>query len=543
MMFRDKSISKLYAFALAAVFALTLAGCGGGGGSAQMPEPGPMPDPQMECEDAGGRYNADGTCTSAEELVMEMQAAQRSAISTAIMAASTAVGAVDNDSTDAEVSAADTAIANARSAITAAANLSAEEKAANTGTVDVLAAQLAGAKTARMAAMDEADMAERMAMMATAMKLHTGINAPGGTGEDTRTATYAADDIAVTIGTAAAVNLSEDEDTTVAANHGWEGMRFTASPDGGGTYEAVVYSDVGDPTEGAKFSDTHTLNADTGETGDVSTLTGHATSRVASPSFDQSAGTKTFELPDNAVRVMIAGSYQGVSGMYYCTPTGGGTDCSAAVASSGFTLAGGVWTFKPTNPDTRLMGMADANFASYGWWLHTAENGALTASAFTSNKGTAPTALAISALRGTATYMGGAAGKYALYSATGGTNDAGHFTARATLNATFGETHTITGTIDNFMGADGQSRNWSVALNKSTVSSTGDIAGDPETVGNTDPQMTVWAIDGTAADAAGQWSGALQDAGDDGVPSIGTGTFHSMYSTSGQMVGAFGARK
>ena len=34
MMWRNKSISKLYAFALAAVFALTLAGCGGGGGGA-----------------------------------------------------------------------------------------------------------------------------------------------------------------------------------------------------------------------------------------------------------------------------------------------------------------------------------------------------------------------------------------------------------------------------------------------------------------------------------------------------------------------------
>ena len=48
MMFRDKSISKFYAFALAAVFALTLAGCGGGGGSAAAPDPDPpvmMPDP------------------------------------------------------------------------------------------------------------------------------------------------------------------------------------------------------------------------------------------------------------------------------------------------------------------------------------------------------------------------------------------------------------------------------------------------------------------------------------------------------------------
>ena len=44
MMFRDKSISKFYTYALAAVFALTLAGCGGsGGGSAAMDEDMDMP--------------------------------------------------------------------------------------------------------------------------------------------------------------------------------------------------------------------------------------------------------------------------------------------------------------------------------------------------------------------------------------------------------------------------------------------------------------------------------------------------------------------
>ena len=45
MMFREKfSISKFYAFALAAVFALTLAGCGGsGGGSAMMDMDEEMP--------------------------------------------------------------------------------------------------------------------------------------------------------------------------------------------------------------------------------------------------------------------------------------------------------------------------------------------------------------------------------------------------------------------------------------------------------------------------------------------------------------------
>ena len=46
MTFRDKSISRLYAFALAAVFAIALAGCGGGGGgTADTPDTGtPMPE-------------------------------------------------------------------------------------------------------------------------------------------------------------------------------------------------------------------------------------------------------------------------------------------------------------------------------------------------------------------------------------------------------------------------------------------------------------------------------------------------------------------
>ena len=73
MMFREKSISKLYTFALAAVFALTLAGCGGNGGGSSMMNGDDNGDEELtdaeKCTAAGGAtVCADGgyTCTTAE---------------------------------------------------------------------------------------------------------------------------------------------------------------------------------------------------------------------------------------------------------------------------------------------------------------------------------------------------------------------------------------------------------------------------------------------------------------------------------------------
>ena len=515
MMFREKPINKLYAFALAAVFALTLAGCGGGGGGSTTtdPDPTPMPDPAI---------------------------AQRAAIKSAIDTASTAVAAVDNDSSDADVTAADNAVAAARGAITAATDVPAEEKAANTGTVDALASRLSAAKTVRMAAMDDAQKAADAAMMADARKLHAGLEHGLGNTDNARNGVSDTAGVITVTNGAVTQALSEDKKTTVDPNHGWEGKKHTASGTGvTGTYEAYVYSNVGDATEGDPFNEAYTLTA-AGETGDITTLTGYVTGRVASPSFDQRAGTKTFDLPTNTVRVVVAGSYHGVSGTYYCTPTDANTKCSSTIAESGFTLAGGTWSFKPGSPTAKVMSVADTEYVSYGWWIHKSEDGkTFTASAFATARGTPTAATAIDTLRGSATYMGGAAGKYALYSSTGGTNDAGHFTARATLEADF-NADMITGTIDQFMGADGQSRDWSVELKKSGIAAGGAITGSD---GTGDPMETVWTIDGTAAASAGQWSGTLYDNGDDGVPKVGTGTFHSTYSTSGSMVGAFGVNK
>ena len=83
MMFKDKYINKFYAFALAAVFALTLAGCGGGGGGAAAPDPDPPvvdPDPtlaeQLSTAQQAAAAAAAAAMTARDAAMAERDAAQ-----------------------------------------------------------------------------------------------------------------------------------------------------------------------------------------------------------------------------------------------------------------------------------------------------------------------------------------------------------------------------------------------------------------------------------------------------------------------------------
>ena len=296
-----------------------------------------------------------------------------------------------------------------------------------------------------------------------------------------------AGDILVSIGDAAAaadafITLSEDEDTMVADNHGWEGKRYT-DPAGGDMVEAIVYSNVEDPEMGRKFGSASAVE-DGGDfeyqlvdgklTESTNGIDDGNADKVVLSSVTRTAGTETFEKPENAIRLMIPGSFHGVPGTYNCEPAGNGDSCSATVAVEGFTFAADdTWTFTPGDPDASITDGEATSYASYGWWLRKAANdGPLTASAFVDEMGTeSPAATDLATLNGTATYMGGAAGKYALSSSLGGTNDAGHFTARAMLEANF-NTDMIEGTIDMFVGADGEARDWSVDLMESAIDAT-----------------------------------------------------------------------
>ena len=267
--------------------------------------------------------------------------AQRMAISSAVTAARTAVGMVDNDATDAEVLAADNAVTALKAAIDGAADLP-EGDADVVGaqaTLTTLEGQLSAAKTSRTAAMEEEaeerrkaaeeeQRKAREAMAATAAKLHAGISAPTATDANTadtadatgtRFAGYvttadtptgaSVGDIVVGISDNADVALSEDKDTTVAALNGWTGKRYhRTTPASAGTYEAHVYSHVGDPTQGDKFGQIGVATAAAGyEYGldadgillEASANVETTAAQVDSPSFDHSAGVKSFELGTN----------------------------------------------------------------------------------------------------------------------------------------------------------------------------------------------------------------------------------------------------
>ena len=194
---------------LATVFAIGLAACSSSSDNGMDPDPTAMPDPdpEMTCTDAGGRWNADMTCTSAGELTQE----QLAALQQEIADLREQLGITDADDIGDSID----ALMEARDRLQQQIDDAAEEEQRN-------AAEAAAA-----------------AMAATAAKLYTGISASTDASDDAarRHAAYNADDsaIVVSIGDStdgSTATLSADEDAMVAANRGWAGMKY-ADPAGG----------------------------------------------------------------------------------------------------------------------------------------------------------------------------------------------------------------------------------------------------------------------------------------------------------------------
>jgi hypothetical protein len=233
-----------------------------------------------------------------------------------------------------------------------------------------------------------------------------------------------------------------------------------------------------------------------------------------------------------------SGKYHGVSGEYMCTDddkNGCTSEMMRGTTANPKEMLklGGDWTFKPSNPAAKV---ADGKAAEYGWWAK--ETGGTVSEAHVFYNKDAAIVDFEYALGGTAKYSGNAVGQYAIHRGpTSETDDSGAFTADAMLEAKFSEFQpTVTGTIDNFTGADGKSRAWSVELKKL------DIDANDGTFTHKD-KSTVWSMGDSAAAASGFWKGALYGGAEKRQPTVAAGAFKSDYGNIGTMIGAFGAEK
>ena len=302
----------------------------------------------------------------------------------------------------------------------------------------------------------------------------------------------------------------------------WNGMNYALTADGKVTDEARVYTNQGAPRT-IDFKDGGHIIISSGDNEGKVLVDGANPNLVMASAFTHS-GTQDHTVPDKSDAVYFRGTYDGAAGEYSCS----GDDCSSTNNGSGNPSAlGGTWHFEPD--EGAMVSRPDAEYLYYGWWVSKDSDGNPTvASAFHMPVDAAASAGALrvvddlDSLTGSATYVGHAAGKFAMSNTLDGTGSGGHFTADAELSAKFdgaegNDDSMVTGTIDNFRLNDGsEDPDWNVTLRG------GDGAASGGTIDGTD---TVWSINGN------------------NIPTTVTGVFHSEYSDIGRMVGAFGANK
>ena len=527
MLFCVKSpINKLYVFGMALLLAVALAGCGGGGGggAAQMPdpEPPPMPTPQEQCEDAGGRWNADMTCTSAEDLEAErmaMVAAATKAAGTKEMAIMTEGGQTAN------------------AGLGGNAGLGADGVPG--GGDDTYSLSISRDRMGTMVKIADSALAGE-----DDPKFMQAMDLGGGTTMHARA--MAADDMGNMVEEVVIVSTDIEAPMAVAFAKFEEDVAGTMS-------QALDLST--DTTNDAPTATNEALNV----TNAVASPNQARLSNIMAAHFSSSgAGTITYagdnsDTTDMDEALETAGTYNGAMGTYRCNnAASGGGSCTITYDAEGKIVSiSADWAFIPAAG--AMSDQPDYDYYRYGFWLKktTDADGAVTYNEVETfaESSLAPSGGTASVL-GQATYEGGATGVYVknVYNSDRTLNMAtsGHFTADVSLMATFGQVpvsatdttgtiapnllNTVSGTIDNFMLSGGEEQMWSVAVQ-------GDIADNTGTAS------------GTAKGGVGDGSFSATFHGDvttvDGVtpqPGSVVGEFNAGF-TNGSVAGGFGARK
>ena len=408
---------------------------------------------------------------------------------------------------------------------------------------------------------------------------------------------------------------------------GWRGAELTRDHTDGSMDTVVVYSDIGNDGS-ATLLDRYTSTLPTTTMPRIWTVTPLGTD--GDPLTDGHIPWSQVERPDSetafagtgaTAMLTFQGTVHGISGTFSCLTGGtdtaackaparysdgtvntaaseGDTDDGASTAATAGARTAGAWTFVPDAGVSLYTD--DADYLTFGWWLLKDEAGNPDDFlAFSTATGLGVMRAAVNSetpvdttdggftdgatvhtdgatIRGSATYSGAAAGKYATAStAASATYEGGHFTADATLMVDFdadldGDTTvrttdgvSLSGTIDNFMTGDTARPDWMVNLmvdnndiDGDAVTPTMTLVRNPALTGAAADNrrlLTTWSTGGGATGAGtwtAQWYGGVTLTAPNrtaidtvGLPAAVIGTFNANIGGAARLQGAFGAMK
>ncbi len=220
--------------------------------------------------------------------------------------------------------------------------------------------------------------------------------------------------------------------------------------------------------------------------------------------------------------------FRGITGDLFCGAAQ--TSACTSAASGGKTRLTGDWYFIPNTADgakrwsAKGSGFESVGWAEYGYWLaQTGDADAWQMHRLVVRKGDT-IAAGLTTGTGTATYSGDAHGVSAL--APNGDTPAKHgaFDAKVNLEARFGTSPMIKGTIDGFKG-DAVNTDWKLALNAGTFAGDGTVDDDGNNAGTT---------------GGGQWTATPYGTDAGKRPTGVVGTFDGKF-TDGAVAGVYHA--
>ena len=356
---------------------------------------------------------------------------------------------------------------------------------------------------------------------------------------------------------------------------------YTDVEDSSGVTFASRYSSTSSPTSGTTFN----VSRDSAGAGTTVVADVVAGSIKWSEAKRDDATTSTTTMTVNNAQVTTTtfrGSVLDAPGTFSCVGATGCTAPTADATTGALSGAVGTWSFAPDGGALAQIG--DTAYIALGWWLNKIDadtysyrdfamaRGASLPAYDTDADATNGSGVPGSQIAGSATYTGGAAGKYAFLNEVLDEASAGHWTATATMTANFDADIdgtvtdganpndmggvSVSGTISNFVTDTGPEAGWMVRLAASD--GVPDVDGTDSTIGmqgypNADPVtnagVATWSRGSdAAAKGVGTWSYAFHGAHGtvasvSSQPAAITGEFAAQIGSAAYITGAYGAQK